>query len=113
MASKDKQFAPLFTSSEDVDNNACVNWCHDPLELYATAYKGAAAKLVKEVISSHRHLFRFVGSTTLGRMVTTIFASVVSSDPIEAQVEVRICAVDYEHQRILLPFSSNKTGGLQ
>lgn len=55
MATKDKQFAPLFTSTEDVYNNACVNWCHDPLELYATAYKEAAAKLVKEVVSSHRH----------------------------------------------------------
>lgn len=55
MALKDKQFSPLFTSAEDVYNNACVNWSHDPLELYATAYKEAAEKLVEEVVSSQRH----------------------------------------------------------
>jgi hypothetical protein len=55
MTSENERFAPLFTSAEDVHNNACVNWCHDPLELYATAYKEAAEKLVKEVVNSHRH----------------------------------------------------------
>lgn len=56
MTSKNTSFAPLFTSAEDVHNNACVNWCHDPLELYATAYKEAAEKLVEEVVNSTRHL---------------------------------------------------------
>jgi hypothetical protein len=55
MALKTERFAPLFTSAEDVHNNACVNWCHDPLELYATAYKEAGEKLVKEVVNSQRH----------------------------------------------------------
>ena len=49
-----QRFLPLFTSAQDVYNNACVNWFHDPLELYATAYKEAAEKLVKDVITSRR-----------------------------------------------------------
>lgn len=55
MTAEVAHFAPLFTSAEDFHNNACVNWCLDPLELYTTAYKEAAEKLVKEVVSSHRH----------------------------------------------------------
>ena len=54
MTSKSECLLPLFTSAEDVHNNACINWYHDPLELYATAYKEAADKLAKEVINSHR-----------------------------------------------------------
>jgi len=60
MTSKNERFAPLFTSAEDLHNNACVNWCHDPLALYATAYKEAAENLVKEVVNSHRNLDTFV-----------------------------------------------------
>lgn len=54
MASKDDQFAPLFTFAEDFHNNACINWSDDPLELYARAYKEAAEKLISEVVRSQR-----------------------------------------------------------
>ena len=54
MSSKKRTLPSAFTSAQDVYNNACVNWFHDPLELYATAYKEAAEKLVKDVITSRR-----------------------------------------------------------
>ncbi|MBX9660626.1 MAG: hypothetical protein K2X00_18885 [Nitrospiraceae bacterium] len=39
----------LFSSQEDWWNNACVNWCHDGLGLYASGYKDAADVLVQHV----------------------------------------------------------------
>jgi hypothetical protein len=51
---KGEQFAPLFTYAEDFHNNACINWSHNPLELYATAYKEAAEKLVIEIVRSQQ-----------------------------------------------------------
>lgn len=60
MTYNDKYYESLFTSAEDVYNNACVNWSHDPLELYATAYKESAEKLVETVVSSQRHQDTFI-----------------------------------------------------
>lgn len=51
---KDKaiKFEPLFKSDKDWHNNACINWSHDPLELYIKGYKEAADSLVKKVIQT-------------------------------------------------------------
>ncbi|MDH4028383.1 MAG: hypothetical protein OEU95_06100 [Nitrospirota bacterium] len=45
-------FDPLFKSDNDYHNNACINWSHDPLELYIKGYKEAADSLVNKVIKT-------------------------------------------------------------
>jgi len=40
---------PTFASQEDWWNNACLNWCHNGWSLYASGYKEAADRLVKEI----------------------------------------------------------------
>ncbi len=39
----------LFTSQEDGQNNACLNWCHDGWGLYVSGYKNAADLLAQRV----------------------------------------------------------------
>ena len=46
---KNKYF-PLFTSAGDWKNNACLNYLHDSLEIYAIGYKQGADALVEKVI---------------------------------------------------------------
>ena len=54
MSNKNDPLKPLFCSAEDWHNNACINYVHDPLELFASAYKEAADALVEKVISTSR-----------------------------------------------------------
>jgi len=53
--SKNDKLEPLFTSAIDFQNNACLNWSHDALELYILGYKEAADNLVNAVIETARH----------------------------------------------------------
>ena len=41
-----EEFEPLFTSSHKWQANTCLNWSHDPLEIYTIGYKEAADRLV-------------------------------------------------------------------
>ena len=42
----------LFSPDTDWKNNACLNWCHDPMHLYISGYKDAADILANRVIES-------------------------------------------------------------
>ena len=46
---------PIFSSDGDWRCNACLNWFHDSLELYAYGYKDAADTLVAKVMMTGRH----------------------------------------------------------
>lgn len=52
MNPKSKTCQPLFTSADDWQNNARVNWKRDQIELFAIGYKEAADILVNEVFKS-------------------------------------------------------------
>jgi hypothetical protein len=41
--------SPVFSADKDCHCNACLNWTHDPLELYTVGYKLAADSLVDKV----------------------------------------------------------------
>jgi hypothetical protein len=46
MKTQKKQFDPLFMAADDWQFNSCLNYSHDPLEVYTIGYKEAADKLV-------------------------------------------------------------------
>ncbi len=52
MKKQKRQIEPLFTSADDWHYNACLNWSHDPLELYTIGYKDGADRLVNAVLES-------------------------------------------------------------
>jgi hypothetical protein len=52
---QNNEFEPLFTSADDWQCNARLNWSDDPLELYAIGYKEAADILVKQVMETAFH----------------------------------------------------------
>lgn len=59
MKKQKKEFEPLFTSAHDWQFNTCLNWSHDPLEIYTIGYKEAADKLVNKVFEE-RHMQDFL-----------------------------------------------------
>lgn len=50
----ENKYLPLFTSAEDWQNNACLNYLHDSLEVYALGYKKGADVLVSNIMESAR-----------------------------------------------------------
>ena len=55
MKKQEKEFEPLFTSAHDWQFNTCLNWSHDPLEIYTIGYKEAADSLVNKIFEE-RHM---------------------------------------------------------
>ncbi len=55
MSNNNDPLKPLFCSDKDWQNNACINYVHDPLELFASSYKEAADALAEKVISTSRN----------------------------------------------------------
>jgi len=51
---ENRQFESIFASDKDWQNNACVNWQHDPVEAYVIGYKDAGDKLAEFVIKNNR-----------------------------------------------------------
>jgi hypothetical protein len=54
MAEDERKFEPVFSSDDDWQANACLNWSHDPIELYAIGYKEAGDRLVEFVLTKTR-----------------------------------------------------------
>lgn len=52
MSENSRKFEPVFCGDADWQANACLNWTHDPLELYATGYKEAGDRLVEFVLTN-------------------------------------------------------------
>ena len=48
------KFESVFCSDDDWQANACLNWSHDPIELYAIGYKEAGNRLVEFVLTNTR-----------------------------------------------------------
>lgn len=53
MCDHETRFESVFCSDDDWQANACLNWSHDPLELYAVGYKEAGDRLVEFVLTTH------------------------------------------------------------
>jgi hypothetical protein len=45
-----RKYEPIFCADDDWQSNACLNWSHNPIELYATGYKEAGDRLVEFVL---------------------------------------------------------------
>lgn len=56
MSADSLKFEPIFCGDADWQANACLNWSHDPIELYAIGYKEAGDRLVEQVLTQMRDL---------------------------------------------------------
>ena len=54
MSENDRKIEPIFCADDDWQANACLNWVHDPIEIFAIGYKEAGDKLVEYVIDKSR-----------------------------------------------------------
>ncbi len=54
MSDREKKLESVFCSDNDWQANACLNWSHNPLELYAIGYKKAGDRLVEFVLTNAR-----------------------------------------------------------
>ena len=49
-----RKIEPVFCADGDWQANACLNWSHDPIELYAIGFKEAGDRIVEYVLTKAR-----------------------------------------------------------
>lgn len=54
MTDNERKFESIFCSDTDWQTNACLNWSHNPIELYTIGYKKAGDRLVELVLARVR-----------------------------------------------------------
>ncbi len=54
MSESKRKIEPVFCADDDWQANACLNWSHNPIELYTIGYKEAGDRLVEFVLAKAR-----------------------------------------------------------